>query len=139
VARAVAAVRGLGDGVLQLDLHDVHLGVREVGQAAAVVHVQVGQHDVPDVERVMAERGDLPYGGLGRGEQRLDELRPLALQHLLGLGHVVEAQPGLDQDEPGGGRLDQQRVAHRGRRRLPDRGFDLAHGAEVQVVNSHAY
>jgi hypothetical protein len=52
-------------------LQDVDLRGGEVGQAAGVVDVEVGQDDVPDVVGRVAEPLDLANRGLVLGQHRL--------------------------------------------------------------------
>ena len=61
---------------VQLGPLHVHGGVREVGQSARVVLIQVGQHDVGDVADIVSQRADLGGGGLRPREHRTDERQP---------------------------------------------------------------
>ena len=60
VARPLAQARRQGG--VQLRAEDMHPGLREVADAAGVVEVEVGQHDVGDVLDPVTERQDLGFG-----------------------------------------------------------------------------
>ena len=82
------------------------LGVREVGDAAGVIEVEMRGDDVADVGRVVAQRLDLANRGLtllaDRGDQRAE-----GLAEPLGVCVVAQAEAGVDQDQLAA-RLDQQ-------------------------------
>ena len=67
IARALAQARPKGGA--QLGLEQVDIGVGEVGKAAGVVGVEVGDDDVTDIAGLEAERLDL-------GQRRFVEPRP---------------------------------------------------------------
>ncbi len=118
----------------------VHAGVREVGQAAGVVEVQVGEHDVAYVGRVVAEPGHLLERGLVLGQRGSGPAEEVRAQGVLGICDVHLADAGLDQDQAVV-ELQQQAVADRGQR-LEYPGFGVVrlyrpHGAAVQVVGAH--
>ena len=88
---------------------DVHGGCRKVGQAPGVVEVQVGRHDVADVVDAEAEVGDLAERRLGHFEPRPGE-RGEQETEPIGIAHVLDPEPGVDEDEPVLA-LDQQAMA----------------------------
>jgi len=53
---------------------DVDLGVREIGEAASVVMVEVREDDVPDVVAAETEPFDLASCGLGWVQRRSGEM-----------------------------------------------------------------
>jgi hypothetical protein len=106
VAAALRETRVLR-GVQLGPLH-VHVGVREVGQPARVVLIEVGQHDVGDVADIVPQRADLSGGGLRPREHRADERQPGRTEPP-GVGDVVGAESGVHQQQPVAA-LDQQAV-----------------------------
>jgi hypothetical protein len=96
---------------VQLRPVNVHGGLREIGEAARVIEIEVRHDDVPDVGTREAERLDLPGDRLVENRVRLpDELPPhpdfRPDQSLL-------AVTGVDQSQPGGV-LEQQAVTRSG-------------------------
>ena len=69
----------------------VHVGVREVGEPAGVVLIDVGQHDVGDVADVVAERSDLGGGGLR--PRRAPAGRAPAMVHRAGAESAMSSVP----------------------------------------------
>ena len=87
----------------------VDLGVREVGEAADVVDVEVGRDDVADVVDAKPEALDLPGRGLGGIEPRPQQVAGRA-RSAVGSRAVAQAETGVHEDEPAIG-LDEQDVA----------------------------
>ncbi len=100
-------------------------GMGEVGDAAGVVEVAMGEDHIAHLGRVAAERTDPAHGGAGRVQVREEHMADRAQA---GRGaHIVEAEAGVDQDQALLD-LEQQHMAHH----RPDRG---AQGAAVEVVD----
>ena len=114
---------------------------REVGQAPGVVEVQVGRHDVADVVDAEAEVGDLPQGCLRDFEPRPRQCGEQGAEPL-GIGHVLDPEPGVDEDEAVLA-LDQQAMAaHRRDRPRAAAAAEQPPAARaqrpaVEMVNSH--
>ena len=72
IAASLDGAAGVQGGLV-LGGGEVHLGPGQVGQAAGVVGVEVGEDDVPDVPGVEAERRQLMDHGLSRVEDRPHE------------------------------------------------------------------
>ena len=88
---------------------DVHRRVREVGQAAGVVRVEVGQHDVGDVAGREPQRRHLRRRRLGRVEDRADQEHERPAQPGGALLDVGDPDAGVHEREPVGP-LDEQAV-----------------------------
>src|SRR5215510_14172789 len=75
---------------------DVDLGVREIGEAAGVVKVEVRENNVPDIVTAEAEPFDLACGGLCWVKCRPEEVadRPDSPCRVC---DVVQTVPGVDQ------------------------------------------
>lgn len=128
-----------GHSGIKLGGEDVNLGVREVGQAATVVHVKVGNEDVAHVARRVAEPLYLPYGGFVDGKGGLGHLDPGGTEGVGRVADVTEPKPGLNEDQPVEIGLDKETVVDgpRGRRTVVG-GLDLTHGPAVEVMDLHA-
>ena len=88
----------------------MHRGVREVGDAACVVEVEVCGDDVADIAGPVAERRQLlENGARARGVDAGDaahEVEPTTLRELVGAeAGVDEHQPGVRLDQPAAARL----------------------------------
>ncbi len=81
--------------------------VREVGQSTAVIHVEMGEDDVPYVCGVVAEALHLPDSGLVLRQDRLRHRDPVGAERARRVANVVQPDPRFDQDQPVGCRLDQ--------------------------------
>ena len=93
---------------VELGREDVHLGRGEVGQAAAVIGVEVGGDDMTDVGGGEAERLDLLQRR--RLRPRLGVHQPEDGAELARVAGVLHAEAGVDQDQALAA-LDQQAVA----------------------------
>ncbi|BBA89011.1 hypothetical protein NJB18091_50290 [Mycobacterium marinum] len=84
------------------------LSVREVGQPADVVEVEVGQHDMANVGRPVAKALDLVHRSFvlqqGRPKEVTKRAQPARIKT------VLYPKAGVDQDQPVAG-LDEQDVA----------------------------
>ena len=106
----------------------------EVGEAARVVEVEMGRHDVAHVGDAEAESGHLPQRrlgdlepGPGRGpEQKAEPGR---------IGDVVGAEPAVDQDEPVLA-LDQEAMA--AHRAADEAAPHRAHRPAIEMMDFHA-
>src|SRR5690606_33545844 len=118
--------------------------MRKVVEPARVVEVEVRQHDVTDVARLGAEAPDLPHGRQLLAEVWAHEHQEEAAQPTAGIVHVLQAEAGVDEHEPGR-RLEQQTMA-RELAALEERAAPAVHQppAErtrrdaVQVMDAHA-
>jgi hypothetical protein len=134
---AVAALRGF-----RLRLQHVHGGLGEILQAARMVEIQMGQHDVAHVPGREAPGRHLRQGGVAVLEPdpvHVDEERAQAPVRVL---HVPGAEAGIHQDEAARVRLHQQAVAHQLRGRaathpIPQPAADRAHAAAIEMVDAH--
>ncbi len=99
VPRALPQRRTLDRGVL--GGVDVDPRRREVADAAGVVQVEMGEHDVGDVGRVEAERPDLLRRRLGPVEDRPDGGQERSAQ-AAAVGEVAAAEAGVDQRQAAG-------------------------------------
>jgi hypothetical protein len=131
-ARAVIELVAEIARVLRLEVGEflageMHGGLREVLQAAGVVHIQVSDDDVPHLRRVEAEALELRDRRqrlVDREAPDFHELRAEALQRPL---HFGEAETGVDEGETGSV-LQQQAMAGGEGVRIDGDG---AHGAEI--------
>src|SRR4051812_1483934 len=82
----------------------------EVGDAADVIRVEVGDHDVADIARVVPEVGDLAYGGFGRIEGGPDQ-EPRRPEPSPRRRDVLQTDAGVDEREAVSG-LNEQHVTH---------------------------
>jgi hypothetical protein len=106
----------------------MNLRLREVGDAADVIEVEVRNHDVPHVIPAEAEGFHLCDGSLLEIKDRPTE-EPYRPQPGPGARAVVGAEAGVDEDEAVVG-LDQQHVADQ-------RCGRQTHRAAVEVVHLH--
>jgi hypothetical protein len=84
----------------------MHLGLRKIWQAAAVVKVHVGQDDVTHIFRLVSQAGDLTCRGLlGLEGHNGDDLKNA--QDSRRMNVILLSQPGVHKDETLL-RLDQQ-------------------------------
>lgn len=104
------------------------LGLREIGESADVVHVEMGDDDVPDVVGAEAQRFDLPGRGLGAAQRGADNV-PGKAEARRRVGAVLETEAGVDENEAVIG-LDEEHVADQ----QQTGGLD---GAAIQVVDLH--
>ena len=80
-------------------LGNVDLGVREVGEAAGVARVAVGQNDVPHVSGRKPECFDPADGGVRLVELEAGHVDERLPQPLDRVRHVPEADAGIDEGE----------------------------------------
>ena len=107
----------------------MNLRVRKIRDAADVIRIEVRDDDVADVLVVEAELFELVGRRLGRDEHRPGD-EPHRPDSFGRIGAVLEAEPGVDEDQAGVG-LEQQDVTNTvGRPRR-------VHGAAVEVTNLH--
>jgi hypothetical protein len=116
------------DGRVQLDGVHVHSRPGKVRQASDVVEVEVCLDDVAHVPRFVAQAPDLVDGG----QARVDGGAGVAVGERPtqpgGDGRVVRRpQPGVDEDQPVAGCLDEEHVAS-------ERDTAQAQGGEVGAV-----
>ncbi len=130
VARLLAEAGPVHRGVV-LGGEDMHLGIREVGQAAGMVQVQVGHHDMTHVGGLEAECLHLMQRRLLHAQCRPRQ-RAEAGAEMARVAHVGAAQAGVDQHQAVGA-LDQQAVAAHLRR------FEQAAGAVDQLLAVRAH
>ncbi len=97
VARLLEPRRG-GDGAEGLGRGDVNLGVREVGQTADVVQVEVRDDDVADIVTREPELLDLVGGGFVVAEDGSEKVAQRS-DPPGGFGAVVRAEAGVDQHQ----------------------------------------
>jgi hypothetical protein len=139
VGWSVAEAWSLSRGFFELGPEDVDLGVREVGKPAAMVDIEVGEHDVTDVGSRESLSLDLPYRGLRFVKDRLSHRDPVGTEALVRVAYVLQAEPGLNEYKAVVVRLHQEAVVDgAGRGRTGIGGLDLAHGAAVQMMDVHA-
>jgi len=74
------------------------MGVREVGDAADVVGVEVCDHDVANVLAAEAEPVELACRGLGRHEHRSGD-EPHRAHPSWWVGAVVDPEAGVDENQ----------------------------------------
>jgi hypothetical protein len=127
-------------GCAKLVNKNVDRGVREVADPARVVEVEMGWHDVANLAWTVAEIRDLP-------ERRLRDVEPWPHHRVEQesepprLVDILDAKPGIDQDQPIAP-LDQQAVAAHGRRRQRPAGAAeqlpaaRTERAAIEVVNA---
>ena len=108
---------------------DVYLGTREIGDAADVVAVEMGDDDVAHVVTAKAKLLDLIDGGFRRVEHRADQV-PRRSHPPGGIVAVLRPEAGVDQYQTVVG-LDEQHVAHH--LAAPER----VQGSAVEVMNLH--
>ena len=120
---------------------DMNLRVRKIRNAAGMIAIEMRQQQMPHVAFGIAERLDLPHGGLGRIEPRRRLPDPFGSQPRR-VGNVVQSDAGIDQRQPVIG-LDQQTMTHHARALENAAGAvhqapaDRAHGAGVEMVDAH--
>jgi hypothetical protein len=120
---------------------DVHLGVRKIRNAAGMIAIKVRQQQMPHLASGIAERLDLPRGGLGRIEPRRRLPHPFRSEPRR-VGDIVEADAGIGQRQPVIG-LDQQTMAHHAGALENAAGAvhqapaDRTHGAGVEMMDAH--
>jgi len=121
---------------------DMHARPWKVGEAARVIEVEMGRHDVAHVGDAETEIRDLP-------QRRLRDLEPRAGQGVeqesqaTRVGDILHAESAVDKDEPVV-TLDQKAMAAHRRRRPGASGAAeqasaaRAHRSAVEMVDSHA-
>ncbi len=77
--------------------------MRKVVQPASVVEIQMGQHDVPHIAWVQPEPLYLPDCCHFLAQVRLDQGQKKSTQARTWLGHIAQAETGIDQHQPGAG------------------------------------
>ena len=102
--------RRLGQRALLFLFEQMHLRVWKIIEAAGVIEIEVGQHDVTHVRRGPAEPLDLPDGRHLLAKVGAQECQEQATQACLRIAHVLQPEPGVDQDQPLLG-FDQQAMA----------------------------
>jgi hypothetical protein len=129
--------RGAGVRRLVLRTVDVHLGVREVDDAAGVIDVEVGGDDVAHVGGVEAEAGEVAEDGLGAVQARAGHVEERGAEEPARVVDVGAAETGVDDHQPGRALDDEAvhdqaalAVHHAPRERR-------AHGRAVDVVDLH--
>ena len=116
---------------------NVDEGVRKIGEAARVIQVQVSDHDVPDVPGRKTQGSDSRERGFCGIQPRVHDLQKGPSQALPVIREIRRAESGINKDQPGPGRLDQQAVADQMARRVDQSGGAGAEGGAVQMVDSH--
>ena len=108
----------------------MHRRAREIADPSRMVEIEMSGHDVANVARTEAEVRHLPQRRLGDLEPRPDhgleqETEPP------GFGDLLDAEPGIDQDEAVFA-LDQEAVAaHRRGRQRRARGAEQSPAART--------
>ncbi len=97
VSHIAPAVGFSGEGGM-FALMDVHGCPGEIRQTAAVVKMHVGEDDVADVFRAIAEPLDLVEGGFFRVKGNLHQY-PEQIHHPVRAGVILQAWPGVNQPE----------------------------------------
>ncbi len=129
----MAARAGRGELVAE----HVHPRVREVAEPAGVVEVEVRDHDVAHVGRLVAERLHLRDRRLGEVQPRADRLHERAAETLR-VGDVAGADPGVDEGQPVRP-LHQQAVRHQVVGHDAEPGGGRAHRGAVEVPDESAH
>ena len=94
---------------VELSAKDVHRGVRKIFDAAGVVKIEMGQHDVAHIGGAEAQLFDLPQSGIGLAQPDAIGNAEEGAQSSR-LRHVARAEPGIDEHQPDFG-FDQKAVA----------------------------
>ncbi len=142
VAFAHHEAAALGAEGVVLHAGEVDLGLRKILDPARVVEVQVGDHDVADVPRRMAERLHLAQRCLTLVQADVQHGREGAAEPRKRSGHVLQAIAGVDQHQARGVGLDQQTMTDQMpqeplRSAVEQRAAERAVGPAVQVVHAH--
>jgi hypothetical protein len=116
-------------------------GVREILDAAGMVEVEVGHHDMAHVRGGEAERAHLRDGGFLGTELDVVELEEELRQPAVRMIDVAGAEAGIDQDQPSIA-FDQQAMAHEVSQRtvagaVEQSAAGRAAGSAVKMMNAH--
>jgi hypothetical protein len=129
-------------GGIQFRRHHMHDGVGEVLEAAGMIEVEMGEHDVTHILRPKAKLLDAPKRGLLRIKLDIEQVDIKPAQAWVWLTGVFQPEAGIDQNQPAIG-FDEQAMTHESAERAPTRAIhqrtaDRAEGPAIEVVDAHA-
>ena len=142
-AVALAIERGaLAHGILDLGTQHVHGRRGKIVEAAGVVEVEMGQHDVAHVGRAVAQCLDLAHGRQLLAKVRIEQAQEEPREPLRGISYVGEAVARIEQHEATVG-LDEHAMARKlaayvVRAQIHQPAAERARGDAVEVVHAHA-